>query len=211
MKIQFKNVCPNIFIETPLKSDVWNQDFTVHDGMRYQFRGQSGKGKTSLLSFLLGYRSDYRGEIFINDKAIFELSIDEWIKLRREKVASIFQDLQLIDQLSVEENMSLIPKFQSGYGLSEGKKMLENLGMGEKWEQKVETLSFGQKQRVAIVRALCKPFELLICDEPFSHLDKMHKSKCIKLIEKRISDANAGIILTSLDGEDNLGLKSIYL
>ena len=89
--------------------------------------------------------------------------------------------------------------------------MLENLGMGEKWKQKVETLSFGQKQRVAIVRALCKPFELLICDEPFSHLDEMHKSKCIKLIEKRISETNAGIILTSLDGEDNLGLKSIYL
>ena len=211
MKIHFKHVCPNIFIEKPLKSDVWNQDFTIYDGMRYQLRGQSGSGKTSFLTFLLGYRRDYTGEIFINNQAIYDLNVDEWVKVRREKVSSIFQDLQLIDQLSVEENISLIPKFQSGYTLTEGKKMLEDLGMGEKWKQKVETLSFGQKQRVAIVRALCKPFELLICDEPFSHLDKMHKSQCIRLIEKRLSEANAGIILTSLDGEDKLGLKSIYL
>ncbi len=211
MKIQFKYVCPNIFIEKPLKSDVWNQDFTIYGGMRYQLRGQSGSGKTSFLTFLLGYRRDYTGEIFINNQAIYNLNVDEWVKVRREKVSSIFQDLQLIDQLSVEENISLIPKFQSGYTLTEGKKMLEDLGMGEKWKQKVETLSFGQKQRVAIVRALCKPFELLICDEPFSHLDKMHKSQCIRLIEKRLSEANAGIILTSLDGEDQLGLKSIYL
>ena len=69
----------------------------------------------------------------------------------------------------------------------------------------------GQKQRVAIARALCKPFDLLICDEPFSHLDAMHKSKCIDLIERRLNEEKAGVLLTSLDGENQLDLKSIHL
>ena len=83
--------------------------------------------------------------------------------------------------------------------------------MEEKYDERVETLSFGQKQRVAIIRSLCKPFELLVCDEPFSHLDEINKAKCVELIENRLKEASAGIVLTTLDGEKQLDLKSIYL
>lgn len=211
MKIQFKNVCPHVFDELSLKSDIWNNDFTIEGGMRYQVHGPSGRGKTSFLSYLLGYRRDYRGEVFINGQPIFELKIDEWVKLRSEKITSIFQDLQLIEKLSVSENLSLIPKFAKGYDLSKAKKMLNFLGMEEKYDERVETLSFGQKQRVAIIRSLCKPFELLVCDEPFSHLDEINKAKCVELIENRLKKASAGIVLTTLDGEKQLDLKSIHL
>ena len=95
--------------------------------------------------------------------------------------------------------------------MSEAEKMLSQLEMGEKWQAQVKTLSFGQKQRVAIVRALCKPFDLLICDEPFSHLDALHKDKCIALLESRLIEEKAGVLLTSLDGENQLDLKSIHL
>lgn len=211
MKIQFKNVCPHVFEELSLKSDVWNNDFTIQDGMRYALCGPSGRGKTSLLAYLFGSRKDYKGEVYINDRAILELTIDDWIELRREKISSVFQDLQLIEKLSVADNIALIPKFANGYGLSKAENMLADLGMPNKWEAQVKTLSFGQKQRVAIARALCKPFDLLICDEPFSHLDAMHKTKCIDLIESRLQEENAGILLTSLDGENQLDLKSIHL
>lgn len=211
MKIQFKNVCPHIFEDLSLKSDVWNNDFIIQDGMRYQLRGSSGRGKTSFLSYLLGHRKDYNGEVFINDRAVLDINIDEWVELRREKISSVFQDLQLIEKISVADNIALVPKFANGHGLSKAKNMLGDLGMADKWEAQVETLSFGQKQRVAIVRALCKPFDLLICDEPFSHLDTMHKAKCVDLIESRLTEENAGILLTSLDGENQLDLKSIHL
>ena len=131
--------------------------------------------------------------------------------MRSEKITSIFQDLQLIEKLSVSENLSLIPKFAEGYDLSKAKKMLNFLGMEEKYDERVETLSFGQKQRVAIIRSLCKPFELLVCDEPFSHLDEINKAKCVELTENRLKEASAGIVLTTLDGEKRLDLKSIYL
>ena len=65
----------------------------------------------------------------------------------------------------------------------------------------VKNLSFGQKQRVAIIRALMKPFEFLICDEPFSHLDEQNTIKCTKLIEKRLEEENAGLILLALQEE----------
>ena len=211
MKIQFKNVCPHIFEDLSLKSDVWKNDFTIQDGMRYQLRGPSGQGKTSFLSDLLGYRKDYKGEVFINNRNILEMTIDEWVELRSEKISCVFQDLQLIEKFSVADNISLIPKFAKGYGMSEAEKMLNQLEMGEKWKAKVKTLSFGQKQRVAIVRALCKPFDLLICDEPFSHLDAMHKNKCVALVESRLVEEKAGILLTSLDGENQLDMKSIHL
>lgn len=211
MKIQFKNVCPHIFQELSLKSDVWNNDFTIQDGLRYQLCGPSGRGKTSFLSYLLGYRKDYKGEVSINNRTVSEINIDEWVELRSEKISCVFQDLQLIEKLSVADNIGLIPKFAKGYGLSEAEKMLADLGMPNKWKAQVKTLSFGQKQRVAIARALCKPFDLLICDEPFSHLDAMHKSKCIDLIERRLNEEKAGVLLTSLDGENQLDLKSIHL
>ena len=211
MNIQFKNVCPNTFEELSLKSDIWNNDFTFDEGKRYQVHGPSGRGKTSFLSYLLGYRRDYRGEVFINGQCIFEINIDSWVELRSEKIASIFRDFQLIEKLSVSENLSLIPKFAEGYDLHAAKQMLIFLGMEEKYHARVETLSFGQKQRVAIIRSLCKPFELLVCDEPFSHLDEINKAKCVELIENRLKEANAGIVLTTLDGESQLDLKSIYL
>ena len=211
MKIQFKYVCPHIFDDLTLKSDLWNSDFTFQSGKRYQLRGPSGRGKTSFFSYLLGIRKDYKGEVFINNRNVLEITIDEWVELRSEKISCVYQDLQLIEKLSVSDNVSLIPKFARGYGLHEAKDMLSRLGMSSKWNDKVETLSFGQKQRLSIVRALCKPFNLLVCDEPFSHLDEMHKDKSVALIESRLNEEKAGILLSSLDGENQLDLKSIHL
>ena len=89
--------------------------------------------------------------------------------------------------------------------------MLEGLNMADKWDSPISTLSFGQKQRVALVRSLSKPFEFLICDEPFSHLDALNKSKCFALIEKRLDQEEAGWLLTSLDSECNSNLQTIQL
>jgi ABC-type lipoprotein export system ATPase subunit len=85
------------------------------------------------------------------------------------------------------------------------------VGIADKWHEKVKTLSFGQKQRVAIIRALCKPFKLLLCDEPFSHLDEANTKICRSLILKRLDEEQAGVIITSLDGEEGMGLKTINL
>ena len=78
------------------------------------------------------------------------------------------------------------------------KKQLEFLGIGDKWKQDCGLLSMGQQQRVAIARALSQPFEWLIMDEPFSHLDKENAQKCMQLIHERCEELGAGFVLTSL-------------
>ena len=72
------------------------------------------------------------------------------------------------------------------------------MGIGEKWVQKCGLLSMGQQQRVAILRALSQPFDWLIMDEPFSHLDKANATICLQMIHDRCIELGAGFVLTSL-------------
>ena len=127
--------------------------------------------------------------------------MEAFTEIRRKGISTVFQDLQLFDDLTVKENIAILPEFAFGYDLENAHKMLEDLDIIEKWEQKVGKLSFGQKQRVAIIRALMKPFDFLICDEPFSHLDKLNTMKCTALIEKRLKEEQAGLILLGLEEE----------
>ena len=211
IEIEFNRVCPNVFEDIDIKSEVWNTSLCIEPGGRYQVMAQSGKGKTSFLYFLLGLRTDYKGDIYLNQKKISEINEQEWVLLRKGKISSIFQDLQLINHLSVAENIGLVPEYADGYNIALIRDMLRVVGIADKWNEKVKTLSYGQKQRVAIIRSLCKPFKLLLCDEPFSHLDEANTKLCRSLILKRLDEEKAGIIITSLDGEKGMGLKTINL
>ena len=211
IEIELNRVCPNVFEDIEIKSEVWNTTLRLDNGGRYQIMAQSGQGKTSFLHFLLGLRSDYKGDIYLNQKKILEIKEEEWIILRKRKITSIFQDLQLINHLSVAENIGLVPEYAEGYNEGLIRDMLMEVGIADKWHEKVKTLSFGQKQRVAIIRALCKPFKLILCDEPFSHLDEANTKICRSLILKRLDEEQAGVIITSLDGEEGMGLKTINL
>ena len=211
MEIQFQNVCPHVFKGVALTSDIWNATFVLSGQDRVQISAHSGKGKTSMLYFLLGLRDDFSGAIMLDGINSKELSQKQWIAYRKQKVSCVFQDLQLIEKLTVEQNIELIPQFAEKHTKEQAFEMLKELGLADKWKSFVGTLSFGQKQRVALIRSLCKPFELLICDEPFSHLDQGNKLKCISLIDKRLQEEQAGLLLTSLDGEIALDLKTAEL
>jgi ABC-type lipoprotein export system ATPase subunit len=80
---------------------------------------------------------------------------------------------------------------------------LEQLEIDNKWEQQCGLLSMGQQQRVAIVRALLQPFEWLILDEPFSHLDTENSQRALDLINKRSDELKAGFVLTTLGDDYN--------
>jgi putative ABC transport system ATP-binding protein len=81
------------------------------------------------------------------------------------------------------------------------KEWLSLLGLDGKWNQKAETLSYGERQRVAIVRSLLQPFKWLLLDEPFSHLDNENTQKAATLIWNRVQELNAGMMVVDL--EDN--------
>ncbi len=77
--------------------------------------------------------------------------------------------------------------------------------------KKAETLSYGQRQRVAIIRALCQPFELLLLDEPFSHIDNHQITKASELILQEVESNNATLILASLGNSYNINYENTLL
>src|SRR5690606_1149836 len=158
----------------------------------------SGKGKSTFVNILYGIRKDFDGEISINGRDISLLTLDEWIELRRDKISAVFQDLQLFPDLTVWENLQLknsLTQHQTDERINE---MLNILGIGNKKQQSCGTLSLGQQQRVAIIRALLQPFDLLLLDEPFSHLDEHNAALALELILEETERNKGGFILTTL-------------
>lgn len=199
MKISFNSVMP-----VPLASiehsdkSIWGNDFTLNKGEKVVLNASSGKGKTTFTHTLAGIRKDFNGTISFNNQSLKTVSPEEWAILRKEKISFVFQDLQLFPKLTVAENLKLKNSLTNTYNDDELLHFLNELDILDKWEVKCELLSMGQQQRVAIIRALAQPFDWLIMDEPFSHLDEVNTQKCLKLIDKRASELGAGFILTTL-------------
>lgn len=199
MTIEFNNVLPFPLAEYPHGSEsVWNRNFQLELPKKILLNASSGKGKSTFVNIIYGLRNDYSGDITINGRNISALSLDEWIELRKDKLSIVFQDLQLFPNLTVFENLELKNALTQHKTADDISAMLEKLGILEKKDQLCKNLSLGQQQRVAVIRSLLQPFELLLMDEPFSHLDENNAQICLELINTETKKNTGGYILTSL-------------
>jgi len=180
------------------KESIWGNHLELHQGNRVMLNASSGKGKTTFTTTAFGLRRDYNGVLSYDDVDIKELGPDDWADIRKTKIAIVFQDLQLFQKLTVRDNLMLKNSLTDTLSETQIKQLLEQLEIENKWKQECGLLSMGQQQRVAIIRAMTQPFKWLIMDEPFSHLDNENANKCMKMIEERALEQNAGYILTSL-------------
>jgi ABC-type lipoprotein export system ATPase subunit len=202
MNITFHKVMP-----IPLASiehgkiSIWGSPVELKAGERILLNASSGKGKSTFTFTSFGLRKDYSGKITYDGKDIRTFTPDDWTNIRQTKISVVFQDLQLFPDLSVKDNLKVKNELQHVFTEEQLKEKLAILGIADKWEQKCSLLSMGQQQRVAIIRALCQPFEWLILDEPFSHLDKVNAEIALKMIDDRCNTLKAGFILTSLGDE----------
>lgn len=172
----------------------------------------SGRGKSSLVSFLYGTRKDYLGSVLFDEKDISTFSFEEWIDLRTKKLAVVFQDLRLFDNLTAFENIQLKNSLTHFKTKDEIVEMAKSLGVDSLLNRTINTLSYGQQQRIAIIRALCQPFSWILLDEPFSHLDKANISIAMQLIEFEAKKQKAGIIITLLHPEQSvISTKTIQI
>lgn len=177
---------------------IWGNFVELNHGKKILLNASSGKGKSTFTLTTIGLRDDYEGKITYNDQDIRAFSNDEWAEIRQAKISVVFQDLQLFPNLTVGENLLLKNSLHPVYSEKEIRQLLERLEIENKWDQQCSILSMGQQQRVAIVRAMCQPFELLILDEPFSHLDEDNTQRCLKMIDERCNEQEAGFVLTTL-------------
>lgn len=202
MKIRFENVVPNpMKNETFSSESVWGNICEVDSQYSYFLKSGSGKGKSTLAAYIMGLRHDYTGLITINGKNQKDISLDEWALLRQNKIAFLAQDMRLFPNLNVMENLQIkntLTHFKTDQEITS---MLETLEMDHKKSQMAGTLSLGQQQRIALIRSLLQPFELLLMDEPFSHIDELNIKKALGLILNACEAQKAGYVMTSLGHE----------
>lgn len=202
MNFEFDRIMPVPLASVEHRPDsIWGKRVLFEQGERIMLNASSGKGKSTFTHLIVGLRKDFEGNLIINHQNSKDFSPDDWTSIRKEKISVVYQDLQLFHNLTVQENLQIKNRLTDVYPEKELKEMLALLEIDQKWNQLCGLLSMGQQQRVAIIRALCQPFEFLILDEPFSHLDKENSQRCLKLIEKRCNTLNAGFVLTTL-GDD---------
>ncbi len=202
MKITLNKVTP-----TPLASikhgenSIWGKEVVLEPRKKIMLNAASGKGKSTFTHTTYGLRYDYDGDILYGNRSVRTFSTDEWTDLRRTKIAVVFQDLQLFPHLTVRENLMLKNDLTGSFTEEQLLEKLRILGLEDKWNQRCGLLSMGQQQRVAIIRALAQPYEWLIMDEPFSHLDEGNTQLCLQMIDERTDELGAGFVLTTLGND----------
>ena len=201
-KIQVNHVIPDFISDTDHSvSEIWSKELTFRRGENYLIRASSGKGKSSLFSYIFGERTDYTGNILLDDLKTKDLTPTQWLDVRKTKISCVFQGLRLFPELTALENVIIKNRLTNHKTLAEIRSLFERLGLEEKMEEKAARLSFGQQQRVAIIRALCQPFDFILMDEPFSHLDKENIIIVADIIREELAQRNAGLLLSTLGDE----------
>lgn len=203
MTIRFNNVTP-----APLAgvidsgTDVWQKECVFEPAKNYRVVAPSGKGKSTFIHYIYGLRNDYTGEITLAEKNSRQIDNNQWADLRQQNISIVYQDLRLFLHLTAAQNLDVKSVLYQEQNSDKIQSMAERLGVIKLLPKKSNTLSYGERQRIAIIRALIQPFDWLLLDEPFSHLDKDNSEKAFALIDEEVKKRNAGIILTSL-GQDN--------
>lgn len=183
------------------QSSVFATECSFQKGCRYIVSAPSGRGKSTLLHCMYGLRSDYTGTITIDGRDVSGFTPDDWALVRQNDLAIVFQDLRLFPQLTAWENIQLHAALNPVIDESRLRRLAHELHIEELLDDPVKQLSYGQRQRVAIVRALSRPFRMILLDEPFSHLDPLNTEIALRLITETCDELEAGMVLVSLGEE----------
>lgn len=197
--ISLDNTLPNVFLgRTDIESEIWRRQVCLERGKTYLIEASSGTGKSSLCSFIIGYRQDFDGKILFDGKDSRELKTKDWIELRQRHISMLFQELRLFPELTAMENVEIKNSLTHFKTRGEIERWFEQLGIADKMQSPVRLMSFGQQQRVAMIRALVQPFDFLLADEPISHLDDENSQAMADIMTEEARRQGAGIIITSI-------------
>lgn len=198
-QIHLDNVLPEVFAQRDnLSSEVWKQHMTFNKGHLYLVEADSGMGKSTFCSYVIGYRHDYTGRISFDNDDTHEFRMTDWIRIRRRHISHLFQELRLFPELTAYENVEIKNKLTNFKSKKEITDWFDALGIGDKLDAKIGHMSFGQQQRVAMIRALVQPFDFILADEPISHLDDTNSSAMGDIMMSEAKRQGAGVIVTSI-------------
>ena len=165
-----KNICKSFGQLEVLK----NIDIDIGEGEIVTLLGESGAGKSTLLKILATFESFDKGEIFINNQNIAQLSGNKLSNFRNRHIGFVFQEKNLLPELTALENVylpRLIHNADMQIAVEDAKKILTDLGLEKRFDHLPSELSGGEQQRVAVARALINNPDIIFADEPSGSLD----------------------------------------
>lgn len=174
-------------------------DINLDSGENLLIIGNSGIGKTTLLHLLAGILKPESGSINISGTDISKFSDTELDKFRGDNIGIVFQKPHFISSLTINENLKLAKYLSPSKTSGDAKKILESLNIRDKYQQKPNQLSEGEKQRASIALALINSPSLILADEPTSSLDDFNCDNVIKLLKKQAKDHKAQLIVITHD------------
>ena len=171
----------------------------IRPGEYVAVTGPSGCGKTTLLSIIGMLDTPDGGEYWFDGKNVAGYREDQLNELRRGRIGFIFQSFNLIEELSVEENVELALEYSSASAQERRERvaeMLGKLGVAHRAKHRPSQLSGGQQQRVAVARALVTRPAVLLADEPTGNLDSAHGEEVMELLQK-INEEGTTIVMVT--------------
>jgi putative ABC transport system ATP-binding protein len=172
----------------------------VNSGETLAIVGSSGSGKTTLLSILAGLDIPSSGEVYLKNHAMHQLNEEQRSQVRANHVGFIFQQFLLISSLTALENV-MLPAELAGLDDAEsmGRKLLEQVGLGDRVEHYPSQLSGGEQQRVAIARAFISKPDILFADEPTGNLDTKTGQHIADLLFQLNEQSGTTLVLVTHD------------
>lgn len=204
---EYNSGCEKVFAVNSITTNISCNEFVT-------IIGQSGSGKSTLLTMLGGLSKPTSGSILVDDINIYELRSKQLAKFRHEYIGFVFQSFQLVNYLTVEENV-LLPLAITNIKDKEQKiladKSLTQVGLAGKKKRLMSELSGGEQQRVAIARALINDPLIILADEPTGNLDS-ETSKSIMNIFLKLKESGKSIIMVTHNNDyAEYGDRSIEL
>ena len=201
-----------------LKADNVSRDFTIGDGSVVHalsginlevnggqlvcLRGRSGSGKTTLINILGALDKPSGGNVYFEENNITDFSSADCDKLRRHKMAFVFQSVALISTMTAYENVEFALRL-AGVPMSErskrAKECLTRVGLEKRMYHRPGELSGGEQQRVAIARAVCHRPRIVFADEPTAALDTPTGLAVLKLFRELVKEEDLTIVMTTHD------------
>jgi ABC-type lipoprotein export system ATPase subunit len=203
-------VLPQVFSQrADLQSDIWKQEVSFEKGHVYLVEADSGQGKSTFCSYIVGYRHDYTGRVLFDDQDTRNYKVSDWVEMRRRHISHLFQELRLFPELTALENVQIKNKITRYKSDTQIKQWFDMLGIADKLDAKVGLMSFGQQQRVAMIRALVQPFDFILADEPISHLDDNNARVMGQIMMAEAQSQGAGVIVTSIGKHIDLDYERV--
>lgn len=179
-----------------------NVNLEIQSGEFIAITGSSGSGKSTLLHIIGSVDKPTSGRVLLEDYDIYQMNDEEQSKLRRKKIALIYQFYNLIPTLNVKENI-LLPTMLNNEKIDDSylEELINLLGLNDRITHLPNELSGGQQQRVSIGRALMNKPSIILADEPTGNLDSKNSKEIMELLKKSNEKYNQTIIMVTHDKE----------